>query len=61
MKSKWDKIWSGLKNLIESMNMNISEFKKMVINESNLNKYKMIKLNQKIMKMNLLYVIIQVI
>ena len=43
------------------MNMNISEFKKMVINESNLNKYKMIKLNQKIMKMNLLYVIIQVI
>ena len=61
MKSKWDKIWSGLKNLIESMNMNISEFKKMVINKSNLNKYKMIKLNQKIMKMNLLYVIIQVI
>ena len=43
------------------MNMNISEFKKMVINESNLNKYKMIKLNQKIMKINLLYVIIQVI
>ena len=42
------------------MNMNISEFKKMVINESNLNKYKMIKLNQKIMKM-ILYVIIQVI
>ena len=43
------------------MHMNISEFKKMVINESNLNKYKMIKLNKKIMKMNLLYVIIQVI
>ena len=47
MKSKWDKIWSGLKNLIETINMNISECTKMVENESNLNKSKVTKLYQK--------------